>query len=160
MKLEVLLENEEISFETYINKLPRDIVEALKNAKQNPDFHPEGNAYNHTKQVFNLVKRYGKDLAITAVFHDLGKIDTSAVGPDGKIHCYKHDKYSMEYLDKYLHLFPYENKDLIYYIVQNHMRVRHYEEMRTGKKKNLDTHAFYVALRNFENADNEGRSEE
>ena len=162
MKFEELLEAEfeNLNFETYINKLPKEVVEALKKSQQNPDFHPEGNAYNHTKQVFNLVKHYGKDMAIAAIFHDLGKIVTAKIGPDGKWHNYAHDKHSLEYLDKYLHLFPYENRDLIYYIVKNHMRIRNYEQMRSSKQKDTREHQFYNALLDFERADNAGRKAE
>jgi len=151
MRLTDLFEsNEEIDFQDYINRLPVEIVEALKRARQNPRWHPEGSVYTHTKMVFDQAKHKGKDFAIAAIFHDLGKLDTESTNETG-IHHYGHEKASIKYLDKYLHLFPFENKQLIYDIVGEHMRAAHYAEnqMRPEKMKAFEAHPHFKELKDF-----------
>lgn len=153
MKLLNLIEAQELNFEEYINKLPKEIVEKLKVTEQNPIYHSEGNAYVHTKNVFNQAKKYGKDFAIAAIFHDLGKIDTHTIDEFGKIHHYKHEEKSMDYLDKYLYLFPYENKDLIYEIVRQHMRIDKLPEMKLSKQKTFKENPFFKQIQIFNKLD-------
>ena len=156
MKLTSLLEAVELSFEEYINKLPKEIIERLKKAEQNPKWHPEGNVYNHLKQVFNNAKLRGKDFAIAAIFHDLGKLDTEVINQTG-IHHHGHDKESMKYLDKYLHLFPFENKELIYELVKHHMRIENYPKMKRSKKEEFEKHPYFKYIKDFHQDDINGK---
>jgi tRNA nucleotidyltransferase (CCA-adding enzyme) len=155
LKLTDLFEsNEEIDFQDYINRLPPEIVEALKRARQNPRWHPEGSVYTHTKMVFDQAKHKGKDWAIAAIFHDLGKLDTESTNETG-IHHYGHEKASVRYLDKYLHLFPFENKQFIYNLVSEHMRVAHYMEgeMKGKKAEEMAKHPHINELQDFHKMD-------
>jgi hypothetical protein len=157
VKLRALLESQDMDFDRFLGKLPMEITSKLKTIQQDPVHHPEGNLYNHMKIVFNQAKKRGIDFAIAALFHDLGKIDTYS-GPENP-HFYDHEKKSLEYLDKYLHLFPYENKEMIYEIVKHHMRVRRMPEMRPGKKKALEDNPYYRQMLDFQEDDLYGRKE-
>lgn len=160
MKLADLVESQELNFDEYINKLPKEIVEKLKTIIQNPQWHPEGNAFIHTRQVFNEAKKRGKDFAIAAIFHDLGKIDTHFVDETGDPHHHGHEKESMKYLDKYLHLFPYDNKELIYNLVEHHMRASRYDEMRKAKRADFEKNPYFKHIMDFHQDDINHRKEE
>jgi hypothetical protein len=154
MKITELIEAQTLNFEEYISKLPKEIVEKLRRSKQNPKWHPEGSVYNHLKIVFDKIKSRGKDWAIAAIFHDLGKLDTESENETG-VHHYGHDKESMKYLDKYLHLFPFENKEFIYELVKEHMRIAKYTEgeMRKGKSANYEKHPYFKEILDFHKTD-------
>ena len=71
-----------------------NILKSLKQIPQNPEFHKEGNVFNHTKMVLNalfsnkLWDTLNRDekyiLGMSAIFHDIGKLNTT-VKKDGKI---------------------------------------------------------------------------
>jgi len=52
-----------------------DLLLALDGIRQNPRFHPEGDALFHSLQVFDLARRESPDRALwaAALLHDVGK---------------------------------------------------------------------------------------
>jgi len=142
------------NFDKYINKLPFLIVTKLKHTMQDPKWHPEGNVFNHTKLVFDaVIANYPKDdaLKLTAIFHDLGKIDntfTKVKNGVSKIVAYGHEFKSLDYIDKYFHLFSddTELKNKVTSIVKNHMRAHQYS---SGVLKNKAKRDAFEALPNF-----------
>lgn len=52
-----------------------DLLLALDGVRQDPRFHPEGDALYHSLQAFDLARRESDDRALwaTALFHDVGK---------------------------------------------------------------------------------------
>ena len=70
---------------------------ALKGVKQNPEFHPEGDVFEHTMQAVDAAAQadYATNekrfmLCLAALCHDLGKVTTSCV-IDGRIRSHGHD---------------------------------------------------------------------
>ena len=57
------------------------MVEALKGVAQREDYHPEGDAFNHTLQVFHHAMRESTNLdtILAGLTHDVGKL-TSPIG--------------------------------------------------------------------------------
>lgn len=77
---------------------------ALKDVQQSPEWHAEGNAWIHTKQVTEKALDFANNdrtcaidaeiIILSALFHDIGKSKATFVGEDGKIHSYGHEKFS------------------------------------------------------------------
>jgi hypothetical protein len=65
-----------------------DLILALDGIRQDPRYHPEGDALYHTLQAFDLARRDTDDRALwaAALFHDVGKAlgsaDHAEVGAD------------------------------------------------------------------------------
>jgi len=53
----------------------RDLLSALDGVKQNPRWHPEGDALYHSLQAFDVARRLTRDplFWIAGLFHDVGK---------------------------------------------------------------------------------------
>lgn len=52
------------------------LLKPLENVKQNPDYHPEGDALFHSLQVFELARYerpYDEEFILAALLHDIGK---------------------------------------------------------------------------------------
>lgn len=157
----------EKDFNFYINILPQEIVSKLKKTYQNPIFHSEGSVYNHTEMVFNELRDTNNiDLLISAIFHDLGKIDTvrafeKEVGI--KVQTIGHENYAEKYIDSYGTLF---NKlgnidwDKVKFICKEHMRAHKYlagEIKKENKRALFENHPYSKDLLIFAKADNKGR---
>ena len=77
-------------------EFPFNMLMQLKNTPQNPKYHPEGNAFNHTMQVVDqaaILNKSSKEPAIfmwTALLHDIGKGPTTQMRK-GKITSYNHE---------------------------------------------------------------------
>lgn len=107
----------------------KDYIDTLKNVAQRPDYHPEGNAYIHTKVVVKRIAKTGDiNLILAAFLHDLGKDRTEKIEKDTIMHPH-HELYSAEVLNigspwrdwiRALGGDPYIVRD----IVLNHMRLK------------------------------------
>ena len=125
-------------------------VAALRNVEQRADFHPEGNALEHTMIVVNLVPRR---LQWAALLHDLGKAKES----------YGHEfsKLPREVMTR----LKFSNAEKAYtdFIIKNHMKAHIFFKMRESKRRILASHAWFLDLTEFEKCDdmtNRGNSAE
>ena len=84
----------------YIETIPE--FAALKNAKQNPKWHGEGNAWDHTIAVCKRAVECARNNLLcndelftffaACLFHDIGKGISSFEGKDGRWHSYGHEE--------------------------------------------------------------------
>lgn len=73
----------------------------LVTEKQDPARHPEGTVWQHTKMVCDkmadLTQKSDETTRLVGMFsallHDIGKPQSSSIGPDGRIHHYKHEQF-------------------------------------------------------------------
>jgi poly(A) polymerase len=91
--------------------------------------------WKHTKQV---VRQSPQKLEVrwSALFHDIGKIKTRSISPDGKVHFLGHAEVGtrmFEKLDRRLALFAPEPslKETVRFLILHHLRAAQYEESWT-----------------------------
>jgi len=153
-----------LNFTELYNRFPEEIRTSLENQMQNPKWHPEGSVYNHIKLVFEDVQEMypdDTDLALVALFHDLGKIDTSTIKEkDGNkfIISYNHEYFASKYIDKYIHLFNDLNPNVerIKSICLQHMKAHLYVNGKIKKKYKLElfeNDKYFNDVLKFEKAD-------
>jgi len=114
-------------------------VSALTEIDQEPEHHPEGNAFEHTKLTLEMLEPRVSTHAWACLLHDIGKAATTAIGEDGKIHAYEHHKFGADLANDALERlrFPNKEKDLIVRAVYDHMKLHHATEMSRSKVRRL-----------------------
>jgi predicted kinase len=155
-----------MSFQSEINKLPKEIVQQLKDTPQSPKWHPEGNCYNHVWMVYDSILKSPqvnkKDLLICALFHDLGKINATRekIIADGskKIVAYGHEVFANDYLNKYLDLFDYDDKEMIYEVCANHMKAHLFDRMKESRQKRFMENEYFTETITFSTFDDMSKS--
>ncbi len=95
-------------------------VEDLINIKQDPIYHPEGDAYIHTMQVLDRCAKYrdvvsdAYSFMLLGLTHDFGKTITSEE-IDGRIHAYNHEIAGVPLVENFLKRIS-NRKDVIKYV--------------------------------------------
>ncbi len=119
-------------------------------AKQPPQFHPEGDVFEHTVLMLDLMNKTPKEasytpreLAYTVLLHDVGKPSTSRIGlgTDGqpRIRFDGHAAVSAEMTEAILIRFRFSNKEKknIIKAIHDHMRFIDVQKMRTSKLRKM-----------------------
>lgn len=144
-----------------INNLPTELKYLFFKqwkAKQNPKWHPEGNTLKHIIIVLKRAYHYypnDPNMIMTALFHDLGKMDTYAINPKtGEPTAYGHENNSTDYVEKYrewIDQFDGVDVDEIKYLVQNHMKVKPstWDVMKDTKKEPIMSNPAFDKLMGF-----------
>ena len=147
--------------EELIRSLPQDLKKLLFdqwNAKQNPQWHPEGNTLKH---ILVVIKRayhhYPNDpnMIMAALFHDLGKMDTYAINPKtNQPTAYGHEEQSTKYIDQFkswIESFDGTDVEEIKYLVKNHMKIKPstWDQMKDTKKEPIQTNPAFTKLQGF-----------
>lgn len=133
----------------------RNKIMRLKCVPQNPKWHPEGNTLKHTILVVRRALEHSKndtDMIIAALFHDIGKYDTHAINPKtGQPTAYGHEKISAIEVEKYRNAIEAigGNVKRIKDIVENHMNIKKYGEMRQQKKEQMEAMEVFKDLQFF-----------
>ena len=149
------------TFDDFCNNSPIQIRYYLEHSKSVPQtsrWHPEGDLYNHIKIVFNRAKKIGNiNLILAAILHDLGKVDTTTKHPTIA------DKWSSKFHEKVSGKITKDNRewieslgadfDIVFYLVDQHMRIKQFDEMRESKKRIIMNHPFYTYLEQFTEMD-------
>ena len=147
--------------EELIRSLPQELKKLLFNqwnAKQNPQWHPEGNTLKH---ILVVIKRayhhYPNDpnMIMAALFHDLGKMDTYAINPKtNQPTAYGHEEESTKYIDQFkswIESFDGTDVEEIKYLVKNHMKIKPstWDQMKDTKKEPIQTNPAFNKLQGF-----------
>lgn len=106
---------------------------ALKGVPQNPEYHPEGDAYKHTMCVINEAANFKymlEDIShvvpfmLSALCHDFGKTESTTITDDGKIQSIGHEKSGVILAKQFLDRI-YNNKEYAKYVcnmIELHMK--------------------------------------
>lgn len=154
-------------FKSLFKKMPSDLqkrVYNLKNFGQRLDKHPEGNVLKHTITVVNRsIKDDDIDIAIAAMFHDIGKDETAGIHPKkGHITHFGHEKVSASLVKKYRKFIEEVggNTANVFYIVKNHMKYKQLSVMTPKKVNKVKSFRAFDKLGKFSKHDRGGLDEQ
>ncbi len=114
-------------------------VAAMKDVEQPPEFHPEGDVFEHVRLMLDAMPASPSvTLAWAVLLHDVGKPPTFERAPD-RIRFNEHDKLGAEMTETILRRLRFSNEEIerVVLCVAEHMRFRHVQEMRTSKVKRI-----------------------
>ena len=106
-------------------------LSALTECEQDPEWHPEGNVWEHTKHCMDAFSknRMGHDwedliVGLATLCHDMGKPKTTIRGEDGKIRSPQHDMEGVVIAKAFLARMTEQKKvfDQVLPLVSEHMR--------------------------------------
>jgi len=153
-------------FKSLFKKMPPQLqkrVYSLKNFGQRLDKHSEGNVLKHTIMVVNRsIKDDDIDIAIAAMFHDIGKDVTAGIHPKkGHITHFGHEKVSAMLSKEYRKWIESVggNAANVYYIVKNHMKFKQLDNMGIKKVMKLKAFRAFDKLSKFSKHDRGGLDE-
>lgn len=112
-----------------LKNTPLESLINLEKIEQNKKYHPEGNVWNHLKQVVDAaakIKDYANDKSsfmLGALLHDLGKGTTTKKNKQGKLISYNHDIEGEKIADKILTYYDYKDdeKKRVLNLIKYHM---------------------------------------
>jgi poly(A) polymerase len=114
---------------------------ATADCAQSPDFHPEGNVFNHVVLMLQkLPPGAGAGLVWSVLLHDIAKPVTAGRDePTGKIHFYGHEQAGAIMAEKILQRlrFPKKLLEQIVICVKNHMQFKDVKQMRRATLRRL-----------------------
>lgn len=132
-------------------------LEALSRTPQSSLHHSEGDCLVHTIIVTNRAfKSNDLTLIITAIFHDLGKAVTTAKNKKGNWAAHGHEKYSVAVVEECQDWITEVgvNWEDVKWLVENHMRIKNFDEMTKKKQIALSSHPLFEKLKLFNSFDN------
>jgi poly(A) polymerase len=115
---------------------------------QPPQFHPEGDVFEHTVLMLNQMKQPTRQLAYAVLLHDVGKPQT-AFHDGQRIRFHGHEGVSAEMAEKILRRLKLPSKEIrqIVIAVAGHMRFKDVQKMnRATLRKLLGAETFELEL--------------
>jgi poly(A) polymerase len=116
-------------------------VERLQGVEQPPRFHPEGDVWQHTLKMLELLPQRDsfanqQRLAWGALLHDVGKSDTRTED-EGGVHFYGHVHQGEETAEEVMQRLRFSNADreTVIALIHYHMVFMNVQKMRSGRLK-------------------------
>jgi poly(A) polymerase len=113
-------------------------VDALKGCEQPPQFHPEGDVFQHTRLMLSLLpEEVSLPLVLSVLFHDIGKPPTATVDETGRIRFSGHDKVGAAMTEALMHRlrFSRAETEATVEMVEQHMVFKDAPNMRISRLK-------------------------
>jgi poly(A) polymerase len=113
-------------------------VAAMKGCNQPPQFHPEGDVFQHTRLMLKLLSSTASlPLVLSALFHDIGKPPTSEVDETGRIRFNGHDRIGAEMTEEIMKRLRFSRAEIDATVeaVRQHMVFKDVPRMRIAKLK-------------------------
>lgn len=110
-------------------------ISRMKGVRQPPEFHPEGDVFQHTLLIADRLKGASPTLALGTLLHDVGKPAT--ITYEDRVRFNNHDKIGAEIAEQICRRLRMSNHDTerIVWLVAQHMRLAHAPQMRASKLK-------------------------
>jgi len=136
----------------------KTLIDSTKEVKQNELWHSEYDVYEHIKSVVNrLHDKYNDvNLDLSGLYHDLGKACTTEWNDEKKSWVAPgHEYVSCEMLEDQSNFVKEMGGDykLIYYIVENHMKIKYLDNFRIQNKIEILNNKYFDELMKFDSAD-------
>lgn len=149
------------TFQEFYELAPDEIkgyLDRCASTHQTKQWHPEGDCLTHIKVVFNRAKRTGDiNLMLAALFHDLGKADVTTKHPSipDKWSAKMHELVSARLVKRHREWIEEMGGDFdtVYYLVDQHMRIKKMSEMRPSKQEIMKSHPNFKLLSRFTDFD-------
>lgn len=135
-------------------------IVTLKGVEANEIHHPEKDTFIHTMlAVKALPPNASLELVLATLFHDIAKPLVREV-TETAIHFYQHELLGADLSEEILFRlkFSRETIDKVKWLVANHMRTHHFQEMRKAKKIKLVKEPYFEDLLELLRADIMGSS--
>ena len=113
-------------------------VDALKGCAQPPQFHPEGDVFQHTRLMLELLPdEVSLPLALSVLFHDIGKPARASVDESGRIRFSGHDKLGAIMTEELMHRLRFSRAEIEATVeaVDQHMVFKDVPNMRVARLK-------------------------
>ena len=118
------------------NILPE--VDTMKGCAQPPQFHPEGDVFQHTRIMLELLpEQVSVPLVFSVLFHDIGKPPTATIDETGRIRFNAHDRIGAEMTEAIMQRLRFSRAeiDATVEMVRQHMVFKDVPRMRVAKLK-------------------------
>jgi poly(A) polymerase len=113
-------------------------VDALKGCAQPPQFHPEGDVFQHTRLMLELLPdEVSLPLVLSVLFHDIGKPARASVDESGRIRFSGHDKLGATMTEELMHRLRFSRAEIEATVeaVDQHMVFKDVPNMRVARLK-------------------------
>lgn len=113
-------------------------LEAMKGVEQPPQFHPEGDVFQHTRLMLSLLSgEVSVPLVFSVLFHDIGKPATATVDETGRIRFNGHDKLGAEMTAAVMERLRFSRAEIEATVeaVAQHMAFKDTPQMRIARLK-------------------------
>src|SRR5947208_4792173 len=111
----------------------------MKGCAQPPQFHPEGDVFQHTRLMLKLLpeKNVSVPLVFSVILHDVAKPRTATVDADGRIRFNEHDRVGAEMTEQIMERLRFSRAeiDAAVKMVRQHMVFKDVPRMRVAKLK-------------------------
>jgi poly(A) polymerase len=114
-------------------------IAAMHGVEQPPQFHPEGDVYQHVRLMLTKIEHPNLELALAVLLHDVGKKPTSKVDENGRIRFNEHESVGAEMSEHIMTGMRYDNKTIhtVRELVQHHMQFKDVMRMKASTLKRM-----------------------
>jgi poly(A) polymerase len=113
-------------------------LEAMKGCKQPEQFHPEGDVFEHTRLMLQLLPaKVSVPLVFSVILHDVAKPVTAQVDATGRIRFNEHDRIGAAMTEQIMERLRFSRAeiDATVEMVRQHMVFKDVPKMRVAKLK-------------------------
>ncbi len=122
-------------------------IEAMKGCEQPPQFHPEGDVFQHIRIMLQLLpETVSLPLVFSVLFHDIGKPSTATVDETGRIRFNGHDRVGAEMTEAVMTRLRFSRAEIeaTVEMVRQHMVFKDVPNMRVAKLKRFMARPTFV----------------